>query len=544
MVIEHLEHFENIDQEVIKRASGFINNGLLLNFNKIILIIFSDENLKFGKKNENNKIWFDEIINSYKFYLKEKLIICKLDSNSDLDKLKKNNDSIFIFLREDVRIRTDFLPKILQYHNYIDKYSDERNYIITSNNIVIQNQDKRLLANDSEKIPSKPIISNPLRSLFAINSKIIKQVKLNDFLFSQKNIGLSIIFSLQERYEIFNIPIPLLKIDTDFQDINLFSNTYLYGLTFTESRYIEENQENIHSFEIKKFADKSESSSFRYTLRGELNDSKINDAEIFAIIPFRDNFDFTNRCIDSFKSSIVENKLRLVLVDNGSEENEELNKIKEKADIYIRIDDAYNFSSLNNIALMEISKISSNDSDLILILNNDCFLFENTLQELIRGINISKDISACGCKLLFHNELIQHGGVGITKNKKPFQPHHFYHIDANSSDNSNENEQESCISNFSFLADGCTAACLLIKKLDFEQINGFDEDIVPSAHSDTFLYSNLKKLKKYIIYSPFAKALHYESYSRTFYYPDDLESHLSLIKMRNLNIISKETFII
>ena len=68
-----------------------------------------------------------------------------------LDKLKKNNNSIFIFLKENIRIRTDFLPKIVQYQNYIDKYSNEKNYIITSNNIVIENKDKRILKKDGGK---------------------------------------------------------------------------------------------------------------------------------------------------------------------------------------------------------------------------------------------------------------------------------------------------------------------------------------------------------------------------------------------------------
>ena len=106
-----------------------------------------------------------------------------------------------------------------------------------------------------------------------------------------------------------------------------------------------------------------------------------------------------------------------------------------------------------------------------------------------------------------------------------------------------KNKEDSISSQYSFFADGCTAACLLIKASDYKKINGFKSDVCPSAHSDSYLYNSIRKLGKYIIYQPQAEAKHYESYSRTFYYPDDIESLISFNLLNsdaNKGLLTKE----
>ena len=192
---------------------------------------------------------------------------------------------------------------------------------------------------------------------------------------------------------------------------------------------------------------------------------------------------------------------------------------------------------MNNIGFSLIENDLDLNNDFVLLLNNDCLIFEDALEKLLAAIRISKSISAAGGKLFYEDGNIQHGGVGITRKKANYSPHKLYHIDAH------KNLEDSISSQYSFFADGCTAACLLIKASDYKKINGFKSDVCPSAHSDSYLYNSIRKLGKYIIYQPQAEAKHYESYSRTFYYPDDIESLISFNLLNsdaNKGLLTKE----
>ena len=64
-MIEHNEHFDGICEKTISRASGFINNGLLTNFQKYIL---STTNQVFGSdlRNDDSIKRIEEITKKYK----------------------------------------------------------------------------------------------------------------------------------------------------------------------------------------------------------------------------------------------------------------------------------------------------------------------------------------------------------------------------------------------------------------------------------------------------------------------------------------------
>ena len=115
--------------------------------------------------------------------------------------------------------------------------------------------------------------------------------------------------------------------------------------------------------------------------------------------------------------------MKTVLVDNGSEKNNHIQKIKEESDYYIYSKEEYNFSYLNNIGFSLIENDLDLNNDFVLLLNNDCFIFEDTLEKLLAAISISKSISAAGGKLFYEDGNIQHGGVGITRKKANYAPH-------------------------------------------------------------------------------------------------------------------------
>ena len=65
------------------------------------------------------------------------------------------------------------------------------------------------------------------------------------------------------------------------------------------------------------------------------------------------------------------------------------------------------------------------------------------------------------------------------------------------------------INNFSAV----TAACLMIKRSIFEKIDGLDEKL-QVAFNDIDLCMKVRKLKYLIVFTPYAKLMHYESKTR------------------------------
>ena len=60
---------------------------------------------------------------------------------------------------------------------------------------------------------------------------------------------------------------------------------------------------------------------------------------------------------------------------------------------------------MNNIGFSLIEKDLDLNNDFVLLLNNDCLIFEDALEKLLAAINISKSISAAGGKLFTKTEI-------------------------------------------------------------------------------------------------------------------------------------------
>lgn len=551
-MIEHKEHFEGICEKTISRAAGFINNGLLSNFKKIYIIHYKSIFSRGKLINEGGHIRIENIIKKYKKYLKKDTIeivsfnaisnyekLYSLHNNNQLETKIYEKTTLCIFIDSNFILRTDFLPKTIQYFNFLINNQKNHNLIIRSDVFISNNSGNLLAALDGETIPQKPYLSNPFRALVAISLKNLISINIDKLKRQKNQLGLSILSNLNSNYNVFSLPSILCKLNINEVEINNYAESFLYGLSDEEAKYLEEQNKSIalKSYEIKTLRAKNLDFCYRLNLPPEKPNLKRKQINIFSIIPFRDNLEITINCIKHFKNSNIEVNLKTVLVDNGSKDCQLLNKIKVISDYYLYSKDEYNFSNLNNIGFSLIKKDLDLNKDYLLLLNNDCLISQDALKNLLSAINISNSIAAAGGKLFYPNGKIQHGGVGITRKKPDYAPHKLYHIDAH------KDSQDSIASKYPFFADGCTAACLLIRANVYKKINGFKSDICPSAHSDSYLYNSIRKLGKYIIYEPKANAIHYESYSRNFYYPDDLESYIafSLLKSeQNKGLLSKE----
>lgn len=220
------------------------------------------------------------------------------------------------------------------------------------------------------------------------------------------------------------------------------------------------------------------------------------------IIPFKDQKELTLKCIHSvLKQKDVD--LHVTAVDNRSDDRTIGEEIAALGCEVIRINEPFNFSRLNNLAVTQTR--ASQHCDLLLFLNNDVELDPEALLEMVRWIDQPR-IGMVGCRLHYPNGLLQHGGVRLQESL--IQEMRWEHIEKM------RPFEQMDITRKLGVVDAVTAACALVKKSVFVEIGGFDETWYPIGYSDTNLAIKLKKLGLASFYTPYAFGIHHESVSR------------------------------
>jgi len=144
-------------------------------------------------------------------------------------------------------------------------------------------------------------------------------------------------------------------------------------------------------------------------------------------------------------------------------------------------------------------KSTPDDSDLILLLNNDVMFSDGqSLQKMID--HMVEGVGVVGCRLLYFNtDKLQHAGVIFSK-RYGLMPYHFRHQEK-SDTNAEKNRYFQAV----------TAACCLIKASSFKKINGMDESY-KWAFEDIDMCLSIGKNEK-IVYCGETKIFHEESAS-------------------------------
>jgi GT2 family glycosyltransferase len=225
--------------------------------------------------------------------------------------------------------------------------------------------------------------------------------------------------------------------------------------------------------------------------------------KVHVIIPYKDQKELTLKAV---KSVLNQKNVSICItaIDNRSQDTSIADELTEKNIEVLRVDEPFNYSRLNNLAVQN-SRWSSS-ADCLLFLNNDVELSEGAVEELLRWIDQPK-VGVVGAQLLYPNKRIQHGGIMLDI-KGPMHRMSWGHVDVNMPP---ENAWSSQILG---IRDAVTAACLLMKRETFLKVGGFDAVWYPIAYSDTDLSVKVRRLGLYCFYTPYAWGIHYESATR------------------------------
>ena len=225
--------------------------------------------------------------------------------------------------------------------------------------------------------------------------------------------------------------------------------------------------------------------------------SSPNDVPKVSIItPTRDGAELLEKCYRALDSNTSYPNWEWIIGDSVSEDGT-AEMVKSWKDSRVKLVERGttegSFSSINN----ELVAYAS--GDYLLFLNNDTEPQPFWLFEMMSKIHRNPDIGIVGAKLLYAQQSVQHAGIAFI----PQGPANIGKSVLKSFPKGFENQDR--------YLQAVTGACLLIRKEDFQEINGFDP-IYYFCYEDVDLCLKVKfNLNKKILYSANSVLMHAES---------------------------------
>ena len=224
---------------------------------------------------------------------------------------------------------------------------------------------------------------------------------------------------------------------------------------------------------------------------------------VSIIIPNMNHKDILKTCIDSLFEKNIYSNFEIIIIENNSNQQEIFDYYKELETLHTNVHVVYwegifNYSAINNFG------VKAAKGDYFLFLNNDTEVISpNAIKEML-GCCMRPEVGIVGAKLLYADDTVQHAGVVVGFNN--YAGHVFTEIGKD-----DFGYMMRPIINCDYSA--VTAACMMVKKSVFEEVDGFDEQFEVACNDVDFCL-RVRQLNKLVVYNAFALWHHYESKSR------------------------------
>jgi GT2 family glycosyltransferase len=224
---------------------------------------------------------------------------------------------------------------------------------------------------------------------------------------------------------------------------------------------------------------------------------------VSLIIPTKNAKHLVEACIESIFSQTEYQNYEILLIDNNSDEPESIEYFRQLAKYdkvkLLSYKHEFNYSAINNFAVRHAQ------GEIIGLINNDIVAVDPLWLTRMLGQVLRSDVGCVGAKLMYADGRIQHAGVvlgyggGAGHAHKYFPQFHSGYL-----------KRLVATQNYSAV----TAACLLVKKCDYDLVNGLDENNLVIAFNDVDFCLKLAEVGKRNVYVAEATMFHLESVSR------------------------------
>ncbi len=237
--------------------------------------------------------------------------------------------------------------------------------------------------------------------------------------------------------------------------------------------------------------------------------------KVSIVIPTRDCANILRACVQSLLEKTTYPAFDILIIDNGSTDHAALSYLEELAATprlrVLRQPEEFNYGRLNNFG------VHNTDSEFVALLNNDLTVITPGWLEEMVGQGIQAGVGAVGARLLFPDNTIQHAGVILGAGGGGVADHAHKGLSHD---------------NFGYFArallaqdlSAVTAACMLVRRTTYLEINGFEEQHLKVAFNDVDFCLRLAQQGYRIVYTPYAEFYHHESASRGL--EDNISKHL------------------
>ncbi|WP_216362613.1 glycosyltransferase family 2 protein [Bowmanella denitrificans] len=256
---------------------------------------------------------------------------------------------------------------------------------------------------------------------------------------------------------------------------------------------------DILSQQILDKAAVTENDGFRLSLCWKLSSSPL----VSLIIPTKNAWQLVKACIDSILTRSTYKCFEILLVDNNSDEQQSLEYFEEVSKHpkvrLLHYPGPFNYSAINNYAAKHCQ------GEVIGLVNNDVeVISDNWLTSMVAQV-MRPEIGCVGAKLLYSDGRIQHAGVIMGYGGGAGHAHKFFAADA-------PGYMQRLVASHNVSA--VTAACLLVKRVDFELVGGLNEVDLKVAFNDVDFCLKVRELGRRNLFCAEAVLFHHESVSR------------------------------
>ena len=273
-----------------------------------------------------------------------------------------------------------------------------------------------------------------------------------------------------------------------------------YAKPYTITAGINAVSEHLERVGLKGTVESSAVHPNIYRIKYEITGNPL----VSIIIPNYNHVEDLSRCIDSIiKKSTYKNYEIIIVENNSNEETFEYYKTLDKYSnikvvVYKPEPNEFNYSAINNYGF----KFTSGEH--IILLNNDIEVISpDWIQEMLM-YSQRNDVGAVGAMLYYPDNTIQHAGVVL--GVLTLAGHSFKHQPRGTAGYFGRAAYQQDLT-------AVTAACMMMRRGVFEQVNGLDETF-KVAFNDIDLCMRIRKAGYLITFTPYAELYHYESVSR------------------------------